>query len=252
MVIYIDALIILNFFIDILLLITVKLTLKRNTSKLRILLAALFGEISILLLIVNYNYLILLISKILIAIIMNIITFKYSSLKYTLTNLSYFYMLSIILGGFLYFFYINNINYYFSLLIVPIIFIIYLYQTKIMHIKYQNYYEIIICFLNNRQIKTTGYLDTGNHLIDPITKKPVILIDKKLTKGVIQIRTPIYVSFNALNNHGLIKCLKPKYVELNNNRYQNVLIGIMDNKINMDGVGCILNPLLLEDKCLIK
>ncbi len=129
MVIYIDALIILNFFIDILLLITVKLTLKRNTSKLRILLAALFGEISILLLIVNYNYLILLISKILIAIIMNIITFKYSSLKYTLTNLSYFYMLSIILGGFLYFFYINNINYYFSLLIVPIIFIIYLYQT---------------------------------------------------------------------------------------------------------------------------
>ena len=249
MIIYIDALIFLNFLFDLLILVTVKLTLKRNTSKLRLILSALFGELSIMLLIFNFNYVLLLISKILLAILMNIIAFKYQSFKYSIINLSYFYMLSIILGGFLYFLQINNINYFFSLLIVPIILGIYLYQTKIMHIKYQNYYEIVIYFLNNRQIKTTGYLDTGNHLNDPITKKPVILLDKRLTNGVIQIRSPIYVPFNALNNHGIIKCIKPKYVELNKIKYQNVLIGIMDNRINMDGVGCILNPLLLEEKC---
>ena len=249
MIIYIDVLIILNFIFDCLILIMVKLTLKRHTSNLRLILSALFGEISILLLIFDYNYIVLIMGKIVIAIFMNIIAFKYQSFKYTLINLSYFYMLGIILGGFLYFLHINNINYYFSLIIAPIILGIYLYQTKIMHIKYQNYYEIVIHFFNNRQIITTGYLDTGNHLTDPITKKPVLLLDKRLTKGVIQIRSPIYVPFNALNNHGLIKCIKPKYVELNKIIYQNVLIGIMENKINMDGVGCILNPLLLEEKC---
>lgn len=249
MIIYLDVLIILNYLFDYLILYTVKLTLKRNTRPLRILLASLFGEVSILLLILKYNYIILIISKLTIAIIMNIIGFKYHSLKYTITNISYFYMLSIILGGFLYFLENNHLNYYFSLLLVPIIFFIYLYQTKINHIKYQNYYEIKILFLNNHMINVTGYLDTGNHLIDPISSKPVILLDKRLTKGVIQIHSPIYVPFNALNNHGLIKCLKPNYVEINNNKYKNVLIGLMNNKINMDGVGCILNPLLLEEKC---
>lgn len=249
MVIYLDALILLNYIFDYLILYTTKLTLKRNTSLKRLFLASLFGEVSIFLLILNYNYLILIISKLSIAIIMNIIGFKYHSLKYTLINLSYFYMISIILGGFLYLLQNNHFNYYTSLLLVPIVFIIYLYQTKINHIKYQNYYEIKILFLNHHLINVTSYLDTGNHLIDPISNKPVILLDKRLTKGVIQIHSPIYVPFNALNNHGLIKCIKPIYVEVNNTKYQDVLIGIMENKINMDGVGCILNPLLLEEKC---
>lgn len=249
MVIYIDVLILLNFIFDFLLLITVKLVLKRNTPIIRLIIASLFGEISILLLIYNFNYILLIISKILIAILINIIAFKYQNLKYTIINLSYFYMLSIILGGFLYYLKIKNINYIFSLFLVPIIFFLYLYQIKIQKIKYQNYYEVNIYFLNNRHIHVTGYFDTGNRIVDPITSKPVIILDKRLTKGVVQIRTPIYVYYSTLNYHSMLECIKPKYVEINKKAYNNVLIGLMNNKINMDGIGCILNPLMMEESC---
>jgi hypothetical protein len=156
-------------------------------------------------------------------------------------------MLSIILGGFLYFLKVSNINYLFSLFLCPMAFILYWYQTKIQKVKYQNYYEVSIYFYNHRHLNVTGYLDTGNQLVDPITNKPVILIDRRLTKGVIQIRTPIYVYYNALNCHNVLECIKPSYVLINNKKYKNVLIGFMNNKISMDGIDCILNPIMMEE-----
>ena len=88
MVIYIDVLIILNYVFDYLLLWMVKMVLKRNTSNRRIFLASLFGEISIVLLLYDYNYIVLFISKLLIAILMCIIAFKYQSIKYKLMEIS--------------------------------------------------------------------------------------------------------------------------------------------------------------------
>lgn len=240
MVIYIDLLFIINFIIDYLLLITNGIILKRKINKKRLLISSLVGEISILFLIFNINYILLLISKILLAILMNIISYEYQDLKYTFINTIYFYMLSIILGGFLYFLKLNNINYFISLLLIPVIIYIYYYQSK-KNNNYSKYYNVLICLNNNKKINCTGFLDTGNNLIDPISNKPIILIDKRLTKGVIQIRTPIYVPYNVLNNHGLLKCFKPKYIIINNNKIDKVLIGLIDNKINIDGVDCILN-----------
>lgn len=244
MIIYIDLLFILNFIVDYLLLLTNGIVLKRKINKFRLVISSLVGELSILLLIINSNYLLLIIIKLLLAVIMNVIAFSYNNLKYTIINLIYFYMLSIILGGFLYYLKINNINYYISLLLIPIILFMYYYQSK-KNNNYAKYYQVIIYFNNNKSITCTGYLDTGNKLFDPISNKPVILLDRRLTKGVIQIRTPIYVPFNVLNNHGLLKCFKPKYIIINNNKIDNVLIGIMDNNINIDGVDCILNERIL-------
>lgn len=244
MIIYIDLLFILNFIIDYFLLLTNGIVLKRKIIKLRLLLSSLIGELSILLLIFDFNYVLLLISKILLAILMNIIAFNYKDIRYTIINLVYFYMLSIILGGFLYFLKLNNINYFISLLLIPFILYMYYYQSK-RNNHYAKYYQVIIYFNNNRSVNCTGFLDTGNKLFDPISNKPIILIDKRLTKGVIQIRTPIYVPFHVLNNSGLLKCIKPKYILINNKRVDNVLIGIMENKINIDGVDCILNERIL-------
>ena len=246
MVIYIDLLILLNFIFDYLILLTTAIVLRRKINKLKIFLASLIGEISIIFLIFNLNYIIIIISKIMIAILLNIISFNYKDIKYTFNNLIYFYMLSIILAGFIYFFKVNNINYFFSLLIGPFILYIYYYQNKRIKTNYKNYYNINIVFKNNKNINCIGYLDTGNKLIDPISNKPVILLDKRLCKGVIQIRTPIYVPYNVLNNHGLLSCINPKYVEIDNKIVEKVLIGIMDNNINIDGVDCILNTKILE------
>ena len=57
----------------------------------------------------------------------------------------------------------------------------------------------------------------------------------------------IYVSVKVLNNTTLIKCIKPKYIEINNKIIKNVLIGIVDEDIKIDGVDCLLNNKLRKD-----
>lgn len=265
MTIYIDLVLFLNFAFDFLLLLAVNIVLKRNVKLRKIFFGAIIGSLSILFLFIKLNSLTLFLLKLLISIIMTLITFKFNSIKYTFNNLLYLYMISTILGGFLYLlniefsykqdglvFYFRglSINFVILLIMAPIIIYIYIRQAKSIKNNYSCYYKIEIVFKNNQSITLNSFLDTGNKLKDPITKKGIILINKDVIKGKYNIRSPMYVPYNSLNNHGLLKCLKPKYVIINNKIYNNYLIGLSDNKINIDGVDCLLNYKLLEElKC---
>ena len=85
MTIYLDLVMILNFTIDFILLLTVSLILKRNIKITRIMLGSFFGGISILFLFFNMNNIILFLLKLIISILMIIITFKFVNLKYNQT-----------------------------------------------------------------------------------------------------------------------------------------------------------------------
>ena len=102
MKIYIDLILLLNFGFDFILLLSVSIILRRNTEIYKLLLGAFIGSISILTLFININSLELFILKIIISILMNITSFKYKNIKYTLKNILYLYISSIILGGTLY------------------------------------------------------------------------------------------------------------------------------------------------------
>lgn len=258
MKIYLDLVMILNFAIDFILLLTVSLILKRNASITRIMLGAFIGGISILLLFFDMNSLILFLFKIIISIFMTLITFKYMNLKYTLVNLLYLYMSSIILGGFLYLFniefsykkvgiiFINNglsINFIFLILFSPIILYIYIKQTKNLRYNYSNYYNIEI-IKNGKKYKYTAYMDSGNVLVDSLTKKSVILIDKR--KLLFNIKEFRLIPYMGVNGNNMIKVIKIDKLLFNNKEYSNVLLGIMDN-ISLDGVDVILNRKLLEE-----
>ena len=243
MIIYIDLLIILNFIYDFLILKVVGIVLKRNITNIRFIMSSLVGELSIILLL-NSNYIILIISKLILAIIMNIIAFKFKGVKYLLINLSYFYMISIILGGFIYFLHINGVNYIIIIFLIPLLLIIYIIQNNLRH-NYNNYYDVIITYNNNHTIKVIGYLDTGNNIVDPISKKAVIILNKSMYKE--KYKNYIYVNVKVLNNTTLIKCIKVKCVEINNHIIKNVLIGIVDEKIRIDGVDCLLNNKLRKE-----
>ena len=244
MIIYIDVLIIINYMFDFIILFIVNKVLKRNIKVKRIILSAIFGEISLLLLIFNINYYLLFVIKILLAIIINVICFKYNNIKYLLVNVSYFYMISIILGGFILMLKLNKINYIIAIMLSPIIMFIYYFQEKRIKNKVDNYYEVVINFDNNHRIITMGYLDTGNNLIDPISKRIVIIVNKRLIK--LKIKNKIYVPCKVLNNVSLIKCIKPKNIIFNNKVYTNVLIGISNDELNLDGIDCLLNNRLME------
>lgn len=246
MTIYIDLVILLNYFFDSLILLTVNTTLKRNISLKKILFVSLLGELSLLGFLLSNKYLLILL-KLEISLILNILTFKYKDIFYTVTNVLYFYMVSIILGGFIYYLKLNNLSYFFILLLVPLILYLYIKQNLNMKTTINKTYPLTIYFPNKRKLSLTGFVDTGNKLRDPVTKKWVVLVNKKLLHGVIRIRTPIYVPYHSLNNKGLVECIKPEKLVIEGKEYTNFLIGLMDSKVMINSSDCILNLEILEE-----
>lgn len=267
MVIYLDLEIILNFSYDFLLLLTIDITLKRHMKVYRHIISALIGALSILILFLPLSNIILFLLKILVSIIMLLISFGYRNIKYFFTNFIYLYMCSIILGGFLYlldlefsykrdglfFFYEGlSINYLLLIIIAPIILYLYIKEHKKITSTYNYTYNIKIVFNNNKVLTCNAFLDTANRLRDPITHKYIILVSKKVLKPYINIRSPIYVPYKTLNKKGLVECFKIKYIIINNQKFNNYLVGIINDNINLNGTDCILNYKLMEDICLEK
>ena len=246
MTIYIDLVILLNYFFDSLILLTVNTTLKRNISLKKILFVSLLGELSLLGFLLSNKYLLILL-KLEISLILNILTFNYKDIFYTVTNVLYFYMVSIILGGFIYYLKLNNLSYFFILLLVPLILYLYIKQNLNMKTTINKTYPLTIYFPNKRKLSLTGFVDTCNKLRDPVTKKWVVLVNKKLLQGVIRIRTPIYVPYHSLNNKGLVECIKPEKLVIEGKEYTNFLIGLMDSKVMINSSDCILNLEILEE-----
>lgn len=257
MKIYLDLIMILNFAIDFILLLSVSIILRRNVKIVNIMKGAFFGGLSILILFFNVNSILLFLIKVLISIVMILITFKYISLKYTLVNLLYLYMSSIILGGFLYFlnlefsykhvgiiFYNNglSINFIFLIIFSPVIIYIYIKQSKSLRFNYSNYYNIEI-FIKNKKYNYTAYLDTGNELIDKLTNKPVILIDKR--KILFDIKEFRLIPYIGVNGTSMIKVLKVNKIVFDDKEYKNILLGLID-EVSIDGVDVLLNRKLLE------
>ena len=251
MTIYIDIILIINFIIDLLLLLSVSFLLKRRASLTRIIISSSIASLSTLLLFVIHNNFLLLIYKLLTSIIMIIITFKYNNFHYFKDNLIYLYIISIVLGGTIYL--INNqissinngliftsnnlkINLFLLIIITPIIIYKYLKTTKNYQITYSNYYDIDI-YYNDLCIKGTAFLDTGNNLKDPYFKRPIILINKELINEPVKT---FLVPYSVVNNQkGLLEVFSPKKIIVNNKKCKKTLLGLSD--ININGIKIILN-----------
>lgn len=260
MKIYVDLIILLNFFLDFLLLLSTSLILKRNARLLRILLGAVVGGISILSLFINLSSLSLFIIKILISIFMVLVSFGFKNFKYFFSNLVYLYLTSIILGGFLYFIndelsYKNNgliffhngfsINWIIIIASSPIIIFLYVKNQRNKKEQLSKYYEVNITFLNGITKRLTGFLDTGNNLFDPYQKRPIILINKDVLKGY----NPrcILVPCVTVNDKSLLKCFKIKKIVINGKIIKDeCLVGISDNNFEMDGVDLLLHKKIIK------
>ena len=142
---------------------------------------------------------------------------------------------------------LNHLSYFLIILISPVIFYLYYKQSIYLKTTINKTYPLTIYFPNKRKLSLTGFVDTGNKLRDPVTKKWVVLVNKKLLQGVIRIRTPIYVPYHSLNNKGLVECIKPEKLVIEGKEYTNFLIGLMDSKVMINSSDCILNLEILEE-----
>lgn len=265
MKIYLDVVFFLNFCYDFLILMTIDITLKRHVPLRKIFMGGLLGAFSLGLLFIPLPSILLFLLKIIVSIGMILITFHFKDIKSFFSNVLYLYMVSITLGGFLYFlnvefsykkeglvFYFEglSINYILLIIIAPFILFLYIYEHKKMKSTYNLNYEVTIYFKDDNRLVCNGFIDSGNRLKDPITRKYVLLIKQAKIPEFIHNKDPIYVPFKALNKTGLVKCYPIKYIKINNQIFNNYLVGIAENKLELEGIDCILNYKLMEELCL--
>ena len=223
-----------------------------------LLLGAFIGSISVLTLFIKINSIQLFIIKIIISILMTITSFKYKNIKYTLKNILYLYISSIVLGGALYLlnieltyknqgiiFYKNkmSINFIILVIISPIILYIYTKECKNLRNNYSNYHKVEIK-IRDKIIKCTGFVDTGNKLKDPYKKRPIILMNNNYLDNNLN---KIFVPVHTILGTNLIECIKIQELKIDNTIIkQEVLLGFINKKIKIDGIECLLNNEIME------
>ncbi|MBR5369784.1 MAG: sigma-E processing peptidase SpoIIGA [Bacilli bacterium] len=237
MKVYIEEVFILNFLLDFMILYGTKRILKRNNKLIRVVIGSIIGSFTTFLLFININSFILLILKLLISIILIIIVFGFRNI---IKNIIYFYLLSIIIGGSAYLLNINNV---FFLIISSFIVISILIKEFLSYKEtFINKYLVTI-IINKKKYLLEGFIDTGNRLVDPISKKSIVLVNLNIDSDRF-----IYVPYKALNCNGIIKCIKPDKVLINDHVFD-CLIGISKDKFNIEE-NCILPNKLKEELCL--
>ena len=80
-------------------------------------------------------------------------------------------------------------------------------------------------------------MDTGNTLIDPITKLPVIMVNKKIN---FKSKKIFYVPYKVINNEAILKCVKVDKVFINSKEVK-VLLGLIDENVLKNNIDIILN-----------
>lgn len=243
--IYIDLFFILNLIIDFIILLGVNILLKRNSKLYRIILASIIGSITSVILFTNINKILL---EIISLIFMIFISYGYKGIKYTLSNIIYTYLLSVLLGGILYLFNIKVessifLTYLITIIIAVEVVILYIKENKKMKNLYNNYYKVDIYFTNKEKLSLVGFVDTGNNLYDPYKKRPIILMPSKYLKNDKYLLVP----YHTINGQGLLKCIKPDIIFIEGIGYKgNVLIGFSDEFKSDLGVDVILHRDLMK------
>lgn len=259
MKVYLDVLFLLNLGFDFLLLLSVSLLLRRRVTLKRIFLGSLVGSLSIFFLFFSISSVSLFLFKIIISIFMILVTFGYQNRTYFFQNFFFLYLVSIVLGGIFYFLNVNfsykqeglifyhnglSINFFLLFLLGPLSFFYYLKEMKSFKNNYSNTYEVTL-FYQGKEYQFHAFLDTGNQLKDPITRKPIFLIYHKTL--LENIRAPIYVPYETANGSSILPCVKGEKMIIQGVGIQtHFLIGFLPTKLSISGIDALLSNELME------
>lgn len=204
MKVYLDLIIILNFFYDTLIVLAVSVLLRYRVNLKRVFLSSLIGELSLITLFIRLDNIFLLLLKLILSLIMVFISFGKNNY---LNNLFYFYIITIILGGSSYL--INGSNMYTNLVLMvilsPIIITLYIINARRIKKELTIVHDVIIVDSDNT-IKLRGIMDTGNNVVCPITRLPVVFVSDKLKLDSNKL---FVVPYRTIDNEGVLNCKMP-------------------------------------------
>ena len=264
MKVYIDLVLFVNFAFDFILLQTTSIILKRRVRFIRLVLGSLVGSLTIFILFVPVTTLTLFIFKVFLSVVISIVTFGFKDIRYTLNNLFYFYVCSIILGGFLYYLNIEfsyknigmvffhkglSINYLFILFAGPLVMLVYRKEMKRYKNKISLMYKVNVYMPDKRIVRLNGFMDTGNTLVDPISKNLVIISNHKDIIKYVNENNFYLIPYDSVNSGGFMRCFKVRKIYVEGiGLISDVIIGVTNKKLNSNGVDCILNYLIMEER----
>jgi stage II sporulation protein GA (sporulation sigma-E factor processing peptidase) len=265
-VIYADVLFIVNFFITLLLLELTAKAGKRNPKTFRIVISsALGGAYSLIILIDDIPIVLLLLSKIVFAILLILISFSFVRLKSFLSMLliflfSNFVFLGIIAGLQMIFhsdrISINNGEIYFDINARQLLFAaLFAYAASSLIIRLYNkklsageIYSILI-FNNGKQINAFALSDTGNKLREPFSNAPVIIVKSELLQGFYDEEKARLIPASTINSKSFLYAFKPECVKVKTSKgweiIENVYIASSD-EINSKSFSAIINPEIIS------
>lgn len=269
MVIYADVLIVLNIYINcILLCITAKLT-HSQLKTVRLLLGSVYGSIySLTILLPELNNVLSILIKTISAVTIIMVTFGIQNKRRLLINTVTFFTANFIVGGVVYavyswlkpeFIHFNNTYFYidFSLLILIIttsaVYIITSVFQRITDISPDTMYKIIIRY-SNITTSIDGLADTGNILTDYFTGSPIIICGEnnfELITGTEKSQSNLpkgfrYIPCETVSDSGVIPVFRPDEIIIESKnkgcrKKVNALIGFGKNYKE-----AVFNPNLLK------
>ncbi|KGG80576.1 sigma-E processing peptidase SpoIIGA [Caloranaerobacter azorensis] len=207
MYIYAEYLILENFIINFIILYVTKRFTRTETTRLRLILAALIGAIYTLVIFYpKLSFMVNFTMKITISILIIIVAFNPITLKKFIKLIATFYIVSFVFAGSaLALFYLIDVDSYISNGIFyikdfPIKILIFAIITSWILIKYTLSYiqgrisrdKILVpisILLRNKEAHVVALVDTGNSLKDPLTDVPVIIVQFSAIKDILPEKT---------------------------------------------------------------
>lgn len=212
MIVYIEYVLLNNFLVTLMLLVSTNILLKQKSNKLRVILACLLGAgMAIVYPICNLSGIVLLLLKTMVGFLISATAFKNCGLKKLFVNFVIFMFLTALYGGI-------NLMIYFAVygdfsqsktLPLPIILfsiftITYFVKQISMHIynkkKIAEFIYEIELVNNNKKVKTNAYLDSGNVLCDPETNTPIVVINFKIFNKLFNDFSPMKLMKKQIDN----------------------------------------------------
>lgn len=242
--IYFDLLFLTSYIFNFFLLLLTSCISGKNTNVLRLSLGSLFGTLCIFIIFLKIPNIVALLIKYFFAKLMLVTTFK-TTYKGYIKLTTVFYLLSFGLSGTIYAIE-NSLPHtdlltnttltlgcisFAGLLIITI-------KFYINRIKNKNLYTKVTLIHDNEKIELTGYFDTGNTLTEPMSKLPVIIINKSKLKKFKNIKT-IPIMCKTISGNGVIQAFLPDKLLINNIE-EKAYIGICENMKN-DNYDILLN-----------
>lgn len=272
--IYVDVLIILNIYVNYLLLRTTgKLTHSRASVK-RCLLASAYGSLySLLILVPNLNAILNILLKIIAAATIVPMAFGYKSRKRYVVNMVCFLASNFIFAGVVYAVYIwlepsfmqfNNTYFYVDFSLFLLIGVTTALYTSLCVFRYfmdrfgclEASYKLYIKY-KGETVNLSGIADTGNSLVDFFSGKPVIICSDIDLKALVNVKAAIYenkqmprgfrlIPYKTIGNSGMLPIFTPDEILIENinsgeRKSVEAMIGIRSG-----GESGIFNPALLK------